>query len=472
NRLWTVTDWLGKITTYSYDDAGNLFDILNPNNTKVVYAYDTADRLTGLSNTKSDSTVISSYTYTLDAIGNHENTAQNEPLIPIIPSQNVTYTHDAENRMTDAGGVTNTFDANGNMTARGSDTFTYDYNDRLVESTVGGVLTQYKYDGFGNRLVKIEGGTTTRYVQDINGSLNNVLAETDATGTIAAYYVYGLGLISKVLPDGTAHYYHYDSRGSTIALTDAGENVTDSYAYDPFGNVVNRTGATANPFRYVGRYGLIDEGNGLTYIRARYYVPELGRFITKDPLTGKDGDTQSLNRYVYAVNNPVRLVDISGLSPLEKIGNFFNELRKHTETHLGGRACLVICVEGEIVHKDGKVFLVLGGGGGLAAELKAKAKALLENSPPLEEGWHYVAKSGASLAIGHDAAAQVEWFKCKIGGEYDCQHLNLKLGIGPLVAEDKITNPLDKYSKGGFGVAAGGGADLYTGNFIWVKRLL
>ena len=56
----------------------------------------------------------------------------------------------------------------------------------------------------------------------------------------------------------------------------------------------------------------MDEGNGLTYIRARYYSPELGRFITKDLLTGKDGDGQSLNRYVYAVNNPVRYIDADG----------------------------------------------------------------------------------------------------------------------------------------------------------------
>lgn len=61
----------------------------------------------------------------------------------------------------------------------------------------------------------------------------------------------------------------------------------------------------------------MDEGNGLKYIRARYYSPELGRFITKDPMTGKDGDSQSLNRYVYALNNPVRLVDVSGFSAKE-----------------------------------------------------------------------------------------------------------------------------------------------------------
>ena len=70
-------------------------------------------------------------------------------------------------------------------------------------------------------MVKVKGGVTTRYVLDVNGTLSNVLAETDGSGTITAYYVHGLGLISKVLPNGTPYYYHYDSRGSTIALTDS-----------------------------------------------------------------------------------------------------------------------------------------------------------------------------------------------------------------------------------------------------------
>ena len=479
NRLWTVTDWLGKITTYSYDDAGNLSDILNPNNTKVVYAYDTADRLTGLSNTKSDSTVISSYTYTLDAIGNHENTAQNEPLIPIIPSQNVTYTHDAENRMTDAGGVTNTFDTNGNMTARGSDVFTYDYNDRLVESTVGGVLTQYKYDGFGNRLVKIEGGTTTRYVQDINGSLNNVLAETDAAGAITAYYVYGLGLISKVLPDGTAHYYHYDSRGSTIAITDAGENITDSYAYDPFGNVVNHLGTTANPFRYVGRYGLIDEGNGLTYIRARYYVPELGRFITKDPLTGKDGDSQSLNRYVYAVNNPVMLVDISGFSVQEGgtkhkdgesvIGKFIKSIKGE----VSASACLLVCREVKIVEKNGKWFEISSVGLGLAAEAKIiDLSTLLDNSKPLEEGEFVMVKSSGSLGAGAKVSGGVEWLNCKEGGGWsNCQFFDTRANFVFIRGEGSLLN-LSKEAKGGLSIGLGIGLHILSVHKVKVKQIL
>jgi len=313
NRLISVKDWGNRTTTYAYDAAGRLTTTTNANGTTASYTYDKAGRLIGLANNP----FISSYSYTLDAIGNHTKVDQTEPLMPILPAQDTGYTYDTENRATNAGGVANTFDANGNLTAKGADTFAYDFNDRLKSSTIGGVSTQYSYDGQGDRLAKTSGGTTVRYVLDINGKLSNVLAETEDNGAITAYYVYGLGLISKILPDGTAYTYHYDSRGSTIALTNAGQNMTDTYAYDIFGSVTNNNGTSQNSFRYVGKFGLMDEGNGLTYVRARYYSPGLGRFITKDPLTGTDGDSQSLNRYVYVQNNHLRLIDINGFSPQE-----------------------------------------------------------------------------------------------------------------------------------------------------------
>ena len=292
----------------------SLINTTNPNGTTANYTYDIAGRLTGLSNEYSDTSVISSYTYTLDEIGNHTSAVKDEPLLPILTNKNISYTYDAENKLSNTDSTTFTYDANGNLTARGRDTFTYDHEDRLVQSNIEGVVSEYSYDGLGNRLSKTEGIATTKYILDINRKLANVIAETDNAGTITAYYVYGLGLISKVLPDGTAYYYHYDSRGSTIALSDVAENLTDTYAYDTFGNLANNQGTTGNPFKYVGRYGVMDEGNGLNFIRARYYSPEIGRFIEKDLLTGNDRDSQSLNRYIYTLNNPVMFIDISGYS--------------------------------------------------------------------------------------------------------------------------------------------------------------
>jgi RHS repeat-associated protein len=64
----------------------------------------------------------------------------------------------------------------------------------------------------------------------------------------------------------------------------------------------------------------MEEESGLSYIRARYYAPELGRFIAKDPQTGNDRDGQSLNRYVYALNNPIIKIDPNGENPWLIIG--------------------------------------------------------------------------------------------------------------------------------------------------------
>jgi RHS repeat-associated protein len=68
----------------------------------------------------------------------------------------------------------------------------------------------------------------------------------------------------------------------------------------------------------------MDEGGGLNYVRARYYVPKLGRFTSKDPLRSSSFDPQTLNRYAYALNNPLRYVDVSGLSAQEGSGAFVN----------------------------------------------------------------------------------------------------------------------------------------------------
>ncbi len=65
-------------------------------------------------------------------------------------------------------------------------------------------------------------------------------------------------------------------------------------------------------------FPIVDDNNGLYHARARYFNPQIGRLLTKDPITGKDSNSQSLNQYVYALNNPLRFEDLTGLSPLEQ----------------------------------------------------------------------------------------------------------------------------------------------------------
>ncbi|MGP3610973.1 MULTISPECIES: RHS repeat-associated core domain-containing protein [Anoxybacillaceae] len=111
---------------------------------------------------------------------------------------------------------------------------------------------------------------------------------------------------------GVTYYYHLNSHGDVVALTDASGNVVAQYEYDAWGNILSKTGAlaTANPYRYAGYY--YDEETGLYYLMARYYDANMGRFLTRDTFHGSEGDNLSLNLYTYSQNNPIIYVDPSG----------------------------------------------------------------------------------------------------------------------------------------------------------------
>ena len=156
-----------------------------------------------------------------------------------------------------------------------------------------------------------------------NSYLSQVLIKTDDEGN-KTYYVYGLGLIGQEDHDGSYRTYHFDRRGSTVALTDDTGNVTDRFQYAPYGELVYRTGTTITPFQFNGRYGVITDDNGLYYMRARYYNPEIKRFVNQDVKVGGISQGQSLNRYAYANGNPVSYLDPFGLSRDED--NWFDNL--------------------------------------------------------------------------------------------------------------------------------------------------
>ena len=162
------------------------------------------------------------------------------------------------------------------------------------------------------RIAKEDAGGKTSYVYGIMGE-SGILLEAAGDNGKTVKYVYGAGaLISQESSDGTG-YYHYDLRGSTVALTDETGTITDRYQYDVYGQVSHTEGDSTTPFLYNGRDGVMTDGNGLLYMRARYYSPELKRFINADVLQGKIGDSDTLNRYAYVEGNPVSMVDPFGL---------------------------------------------------------------------------------------------------------------------------------------------------------------
>jgi len=317
DRLIKVTDWLSNITSYEYDPAGNLTKTVYPNGSSVINKYDNANRLQSILDLKSDATVNAVFSYTFDSLGNRTAVSFYQLLNAIPPTPTINYTYDADNRLLAAESTTFNYDNNGNLTTKtlGSNTATYawDYNDMLTQLDSGGNTYSYKYEGLGNRIARIANSVETRYVVDPSGALSQVLAETDTSGIITAYYVYGLGLISKITPAGQTYYYHYDGIGSTIAINDLSGSIINKYAYDAFGKVLSEEETIANSFKYVGRFGVMDEGKGLLYMRARYYDQEVGRFINKDPI----GLAAGFNTYEYAGNNVINYYDLNGRQVIE-----------------------------------------------------------------------------------------------------------------------------------------------------------
>jgi RHS repeat-associated protein len=148
----------------------------------------------------------------------------------------------------------------------------------------------------------------TTYLQDVGAPLPVVLAEM--TAGQATQYTYGGDLVMSADPSGTVAYYHADGLGSTRALSGSTGARTDAYSYDAFGAVRSHTGSATQPFGFAGEQA--DEELDLVFLRARYYDPETGVFVSRDRLGGTDALSQSRNRHVYAANNPIMMVDLSG----------------------------------------------------------------------------------------------------------------------------------------------------------------
>jgi len=305
NRLKTVTiDWLTKTATYAYDPAGRLTQLQNFNGAITTYTQDRANHLTDFDARKSDTSLISVYHFTLDAIGNRIQVDQTEPLTMNLTEETIPYTYN-KNRITTAGTETFGFDFEGQLANKNTDSFTFDYEHRL--KTISGSLSaQYSYDGKGNRLRAVRDGTTTKYIYDDKG---NLLAEADASNAITRYYIHGTGLLGMVTSANDLYCYHFDPIGSTVALSDQTQTMVNKYRYTPFGILTNQVEAVPQPFKYIGEHGVMTEPNGFYYMRARYYDPNHGRFISEDPLGFEGGD---VNLYVYALSNPTNFIDPKG----------------------------------------------------------------------------------------------------------------------------------------------------------------
>lgn len=199
--------------------------------------------------------------------------------------------------------TTYTYDANGNMTSDGTRTYEWDVNGNLYRVLQSGVeLVRYAYDGQGRRSSKVSGGVTYSYIND----LEDVLQERVSSGTTIDF-VHGPGFDAPLarVQGGVITYLVADHLGSVVAETDTLGQTVLTRSYDPWGQPL--TGGANGGYAYASREW--EPEVGLYYMRARYYSPTLGRFLSEDPL----GRLRVPHIYSYADNSPILLADQTGL---------------------------------------------------------------------------------------------------------------------------------------------------------------
>ncbi|TPW05953.1 MAG: RHS Repeat family [bacterium] len=235
------------------------------------------------------------------------------PDLEWAPGLNYAQTYGAPtnlNQTTSRNGTGLLWDENGNLDSYGTTDYQWTWGNRLARVVRPGSTTEYAYDSIDRRTVVIEDAVMTRTLW----SGADEVAEYDLAGVLKRRFIPdGSGSmdarLATVNPDNTIHWHHTDHQGSVIATSNAAGQAAGFTNYSPHGEF--GTGASApppgSPFGYTGRQW--DAQAGLYQYRARYYLPELGIFLSMDPIGTKDDP----NLYGYVGLDPVNKTDPTGL---------------------------------------------------------------------------------------------------------------------------------------------------------------
>jgi len=310
NHMTQVKDWSGRITTMNYDLAGRLTTLTRPNGTYRTLGYDSIGELTNILEQMGNSLPIA----WLRHYWNSNATMQWEFTAP-LPHTNApasrTMTYDDDNRLKTVDGLSVNVDRDGNLisgplTNDNFASYTFDIRNRLLNA--GGVTNIY--DAMNNRICQTYGTNSVAYVVNPNAKLPQVLMRIK--NGVTNYYIYGAGLLYQITETAAGTNtltYHYDSRGSTIALTADNGLVVDRFEYSLYGTLTYRAGTDDTPFLFNGRFGIMTDPNGLYSMGARFYNPYICRFISADP----SGFGGGLNFYAAFNGNPASFLDPTGL---------------------------------------------------------------------------------------------------------------------------------------------------------------
>jgi len=292
---------------YTLDSMGNRIQEIQDNNRTVEYGYDSANRLISekVSHDANGRDTLTTFSY--DDVGNL--------LTKTIDGNATSFSYNANDQLTQKDSTTFTYDANGNLISHDNITYTYDDKNRVIKVQTPNDSVEFEYDANDNRVAKIVNGDKSTYLIDSNTPYAQVITESKSDGTTIEY-TYGNDLLTQN-SDVDTLYYLNDALGSTRALANSTGNITDNYTYSPYGALIEHLGISSNTFMFTGEQ--FDKEIDSYYLRARYYAPNTTRFISRDSYDGTLESPLSQNHYLYTHSNPVMYSDPSGKSTLTSL---------------------------------------------------------------------------------------------------------------------------------------------------------
>lgn len=307
--------------TFQYDECGNKISIekkrrgLDDESGFYQYSYDALGRLEQVIK---DGTLLRNYTY--DAFGNRTSLVENKSLTSYVYND----LNQLISKRDTQGEISYQYDRRGNLcrvlendTVR--DEYTYGAINRLEQMTnFKGQTARYIYNGLGYRVGKelqndtLHSTDKIKYVLDFTRSYDNLLQKTEGNHIQNYFWDMGMAVLSGEEQDNEA-FYLLDDLGSPIRLMKYTGDLIDSYGYDEFGRDIYGNQADKQPFGFTGyQYDQISE---LYFAQAREYDSSIGRFHAADPYKGIQSNADTLNAYLYCINNPLIYIDPWGFAP-------------------------------------------------------------------------------------------------------------------------------------------------------------
>ncbi|MEM9479462.1 MAG: RHS repeat-associated core domain-containing protein [Verrucomicrobiota bacterium] len=304
----------GRVTTYTYDAEGLIASISHDIGANINAVFNPADELASLTRTG----------FPADGSGS-------------IGTSTATFIYNDNSEITNGGF---TYDERGRP-----NNCTWDSDNRLI-SVNNGTLVSYRYDGLGQITSRTEGGSTTEYLYNAALASNPIVGEKTGSDFERFYVTLPNGEILYQIEDPagspSVRFHHHGQTGNVRFLTDATGAVTDSYAYDAYGRLLEKNGTNTQFYQYVGRLGVrTDAAASLIQMRHRYYDPENGRFLSRDPiflsLMARNG--LFANPYHYTAGAASYRTDPSGLEVgFDDMWEFSNDSSEDDDDYEGERS--------------------------------------------------------------------------------------------------------------------------------------